>query len=106
MFAPPHRAVDQKLPIEMLYSDADLAITTSHGKRLYFMDEVEQQNQPFGPPLLVVKAIDSPPPTKREIISKLASQVVDANGRQVAISKSHFAKYVLEGIDDFARIDF
>ncbi|MFJ6950066.1 hypothetical protein [Micromonospora aurantiaca (nom. illeg.)] len=103
---PPHREPGEKLPIELLYSDADLATTTIHGKRMHFEDEVDWYPQPSGPPLLVVRAKPAVPKGNRKLVTTLASRVVDVSGKQVAISKAHFAQYVLDGDGDFARVDF
>jgi hypothetical protein len=103
---PPHREPDQKLPIELLYSDADLATTTSHGKRMYFEDEVYEVPQSSGAPLLVVRPEPATVPRERKLVTKLASQVVDVDGNRVAISKARFARYVLHAEGAFAHVDF
>ncbi|MDY6948934.1 MAG: hypothetical protein SXG53_24840 [Pseudomonadota bacterium] len=103
---PAHRDPGQKMPVELLYSDADLATATAHGKRMYFEDEVQRHPQPSGPPLLVVKPQSGPVPRDRKLIAGLADRVVDFEGNQVAISKAHFARYVLAGDDAFAHVDF
>jgi len=103
---PSHRRGSQGLSIELLYTDVDLATETDDGKRMYFWDELEREDRPFGGPRWLVVSPAAKPPANRKLFSKAADRVVAATGDQVAISKALFAKFVLEGFGRFADVDF
>jgi RNA-directed DNA polymerase len=102
---PSHRHDYKNVSIEMLYTDTDLATTTSDGKRLYFDNELKIEVVPGSE----ARHIQIPAVAARELTKKpfdeRAASILDDSGRQVGLSKAAFAKLVYDGTDGFGALD-
>jgi hypothetical protein len=102
---PAHRQGYKHISIEMLYTDADIATTTSDGKRLYFDNETKKEVLPGN----VFRYAPIPPVESEELNKKPygdeADLIVNDEGRHVGLSKARFAEFVYDGVGDFGRLD-
>jgi RNA-directed DNA polymerase len=102
---PAHRRAYKHISIEMLYTDADVAITTDDGKRLYFDNETKKEILPGNVITFVaIPAVEAHELTKKPFGDE-AEKIVDGNGRPVGLSKAIFADLIYREIGQFANVD-
>jgi hypothetical protein len=102
---PTHRRDQQGICIEFYYTDDELRTTDEKGRRLYLSSEFNlSSGRSLSDPNLSVGNKG-----KLSTVSNvriLDSDVFDAQSRNVALSKSDFAKNVVAGIGAFSRFRF
>jgi hypothetical protein len=102
---PAHRVGYKKISIEMLYTDADIATTTSDGKRLYFDNELKTEVLPGAP----VRHVPIPAVATKEleklVFEGRADRIVTHEGTPVGLSKATFAELVYTRSAQFGSLD-
>ena len=101
---PRHRIDTPAICVEMYYQDADLrAATTKGGKRLFLSTDFEPKSGRHKDPN--AKLVWSPRKKTVRDLEVIDSNVFDQNERDVCLSKSEFARRVLEGDERFGRLN-
>ena len=96
---PAFRSEDEPLCIEMLYSDEELAIRDSRGRRLYLAAEFDAKHGHH-----TIEAIHALNPVKKTLVRE---EVIDtATKAPVALSKAEFAACVSSAAGTFGTISF
>jgi len=95
---PSHR-VDSKVSIELYYKDEEIKRLDTNGRRLYLSSEFDTDRKHFQDNLTYNKKLNRG-------LCVLDDDVKDVFGTNRALSKSNFAKNVLEEIQNFDDFDF
>lgn len=102
---PAHRVDYKNISIEFLYSDDDFRTSTDDGKRAYFDNELRTEVTPGAG----VRHVPIPAVATMEFGKKVfdgeAGLIVNEDGKQVGLSKGHFAELVYKGEAPFADLD-
>ncbi|HEY8999289.1 MAG TPA: hypothetical protein VIM53_03140 [Candidatus Saccharimonadales bacterium] len=102
---PKAREKYSNLSIEMLYSDDDVATKDINGKRLFFDNEIKTEVIQKQPARTVAISPVKNSEYEKKVFDQLADDIEDENGKKVGISKAKFAQYILDGADDFSKVN-
>jgi len=101
---PSHREQDALISLELFYRDADLQKCDSNGRRLFLSNEFSAQS---GRHLSMnLNCTDRHKYQNTNKITIVDNDVFNEEDQNVALSKSNFAKYILNREEKFADIDF
>lgn len=95
---PPGREKYENISIEFYYSDAFLRVPDADGKRLLFSNEVHIEVLADRRVQRVLTDADPDKETRKKVYAKDVDSIFDADGKNVAISKSVFADRIYKGI--------
>lgn len=101
---PSHREQGSLISIEFFYKDVDLHKCDSTGRRLFLSSEFNPQSGRHLSMNLNCTDRNKYQHTNKVVI--VDNDVCDTNHQNVALSKSNFAKYILNREGEFADIDF
>jgi hypothetical protein len=98
---PTHRLSNPRISIEMYYSDNDIKRTDKNGRRLFLSNE-------FNPHSGRHNFLDlncSEPKRIRGDLKIVDDGVFNSQSQNMALSKSNYANYILQGEDNFRDLD-
>ena len=106
-FIPNPNNIEGGISIEQLYLDKDLMLEDESGRRIFFNKEFDEYCRLLTDKTTICRKRSSVDDFyKNNKIRIMDDDVIDANGNNIALSKSNFADYILNKTGNFKNVDF